>query len=116
MLIKAIHYIVTVLKRKIAIFELNKELYNLLRNKIGEKEAQTLTEYISVQVEERLAGKKDILATKDDIFQLRVELKEQKAELFEMDDCFVRPILCRYDCVFNQAVLINFKLIWWQAL
>ena len=59
------------------------ELYNLLRNKIGEKEAQYVTEYISLQIEERLAEKKDILATKEDIFQLRVELKEQKADLLK---------------------------------
>lgn len=59
------------------------ELYNLLRNKIGEKEAQAITEYISVQVEGKLAEKKDILATKEDIFQLRVEMKEQKADLLK---------------------------------
>lgn len=59
------------------------ELYNLLRNKIGEKEAQALTEYISVQVEEKFAEKKDILATKEDIFQLRVEMKEQKADILK---------------------------------
>lgn len=66
------------------------ELYNLLKDKIGEKEAQALTEYISVQVEEKLADKKDVLATKEDIFRvqnqisdLRVEMKEQKAELLK---------------------------------
>lgn len=66
------------------------ELYNLLRNKIGEKEAQALTEYISVQVEEKLADKKDVLATKQDIFRvenqisdLKVEMKEQKADLLK---------------------------------
>jgi len=59
------------------------ELYNLLRNKISEKEAQALTEYIFVQVEEKFAEKKDILATKEDIFQLRVEMKEQKADILK---------------------------------
>lgn len=66
------------------------ELYNLLRNKIGEKEAQALTEYISLQVDEKRAEKKDVSASKEDIFKvqnqisdLRVELKEQKAELLK---------------------------------
>ena len=66
------------------------ELYNLLRNKIGEKEAQALTEYISVQVDEKLAEKKDVLASKEDIYKvqsqisdLKVEMKEQKAELLK---------------------------------
>lgn len=66
------------------------DLYNLLRNKIGEKEAQALTEYVYVQVDEKFAEKKDVLASKEDIFKvqnqisdLRVELKEQKAELLK---------------------------------
>lgn len=66
------------------------ELYNLLRNRIGEKEAQALTEYVYVQVDEKFADKKDVLASKEDIFKvqnqisdLRVELKEQKAELLK---------------------------------
>jgi len=66
------------------------ELYNLLRNKIGEKEAQALTEYVYVQVDEKFAEKKDVLASKEDIFKvqnqisdLRVKLKEQIAELLK---------------------------------
>lgn len=70
------------------------ELYNLLREKVGEKEAQAITEYIVVQVDEKLAEKKDIFATKEDIYQLkqemaklreelRGEMKEQKAELLK---------------------------------
>lgn len=66
------------------------ELYNLLRNKIGEKEAQALTEYVNFQVDEKFTEKKDLLATKEDIFKvqnqisdLRVELKEQKADLLK---------------------------------
>ncbi len=43
------------------------ELFNLLRNKVGQKEAQAITKYIVVQVEEKLAEKKDLLATKKDI-------------------------------------------------
>ena len=66
------------------------ELYNLLRNKIGEKEAQGLTKYISVQVDEKPAEKKDVLASKEGIYKvqsqisdLRVEMKEQKSELLK---------------------------------
>lgn len=66
------------------------ELFNILRNRIGEKEAGAITEYITVQVEEKIAEKKDVLATKEDLFRLekemfnlRVEMKEQKAELLK---------------------------------
>lgn len=34
-------------------------------------------------MEEKFAEKKDILATKEDIFQLRVEMKEQKADILK---------------------------------
>ncbi len=66
------------------------ELYNILRIKIGEKEAQALTEYIGAHVEEKIAEKKDTLSTKDDIhlvkediLQLKAEIKDQKAELLK---------------------------------
>lgn len=66
------------------------ELFNLLRIKIGEKEAQALTEYIGAHVEDKIDARKDVMATKDDIYQVkeelqgvRVEIKDQKAELLK---------------------------------
>ncbi|MBI5026153.1 MAG: hypothetical protein HZC12_05370 [Nitrospirae bacterium] len=43
------------------------ELYEILKSKIGEKEAKTLVEYIEAKVEKKFEEKKDILATKIDI-------------------------------------------------
>ena len=52
------------------------ELYEILKTKLGEKEAKTLVEYIEAKVGKELEEKKDILATKEDINALRAATKE----------------------------------------
>jgi hypothetical protein len=59
------------------------ELYEILKEKIGEKEAKTLVEYIEAKVEKRFQEKKDILATKLDIEELRTEMQKMKAEIIK---------------------------------
>jgi len=43
------------------------QLFQILKNKLGEEEAKTLVEYVETKVEEEFDRKKDILATKEDI-------------------------------------------------
>ncbi len=43
------------------------ELYEALKEKVGEKEAKTLLEFIESQIEKRIEDKKEVLATKGDI-------------------------------------------------
>lgn len=59
------------------------ELYEILKEKIGEKEAKTLVEYIETRVEKKLEEKKDILATKIDIEELRTEMQRMKADIIK---------------------------------
>lgn len=59
------------------------ELYEILKGKLGEKEAKTLVEYIEAKVEKRLEDKKDILATKLDIEELRTEMQKMKADIIK---------------------------------
>ena len=49
-------------------------LYNVLKGKLGESEAQAVVEGIKEEVKNQLADKTDILATKVDIEKLRAEL------------------------------------------
>lgn len=53
------------------------ELYEILKTKLGEKEAKTLVEYIEAKVDKKLEEKKDILATKEDLANLKTELMIQ---------------------------------------
>jgi len=57
------------------------ELYEILKPKIGEKEARTLVEYIETKVDRKLEEKKDVLATKEDVANLRAATKEDIANL-----------------------------------
>lgn len=43
------------------------EFYEALKEKVGEKEAKTLLEFIESKVEKRIEDKKEVLATKEDI-------------------------------------------------
>jgi len=50
------------------------ELYEILKGKLGEKEARTLVEYIETKVDKKLAEKQDILATKADLANMKAEI------------------------------------------
>lgn len=66
--------------------------YEVFKNKFGEKDAETVFQFfeatksesiIQDQIDDRLTDLKKIFATKEDIYQLRVEMKEQKSELIK---------------------------------
>lgn len=59
------------------------ELYEILKSKLGDKEAKTLVEYIETKVEKKFEDKKDILATKLDIEELRTEMQKMKADIIK---------------------------------
>lgn len=57
------------------------ELYEILKPKIGEKEARTLLEYIETRVDRKLEEKKDVLATKQDIAYLKQDIANLEIKL-----------------------------------
>lgn len=59
------------------------ELYEILKEKIGDKEAKILVEYIEAKVEKRFEDKKEILATKLDIEELRTEMQKMKSDIIK---------------------------------
>jgi len=50
------------------------QLFQLLKEKLGEKEAQTLVEYVETRVEKEFDSKKDSLATKEDLANVRSDV------------------------------------------
>lgn len=50
-------------------------LYNVLKAKLGDLEAQTVVEGIKQEVRNEFENKKDLLATKEDILNLKVEME-----------------------------------------
>jgi len=53
------------------------ELYEALKNKIGQKESKLLIEVIENKVDKELEKAKEVLATKVDVAELKSELKEE---------------------------------------
>ena len=56
-------------------------LFNTLRIKLGDQDAQLVVEGIKTTVMEELNHKKDVLATKNDVFVLQNDMEKVKAEL-----------------------------------
>ena len=59
------------------------QLYNILKEKLGESEAQSLVEFVDSKIDKGFNDKKDVLATKQDISGLRVEFGNFKAEIIK---------------------------------
>ena len=58
-------------------------MYNILKVKLGEKEAKALTEYVESKVKNSIKKEKDVLTTKEDLFKLEVKLSETKSEIIK---------------------------------
>ncbi len=48
--------------------------YEIFKNKLGEKEAETLIEYFDSKSEKKITEKKDLFATKEDLANLKAEI------------------------------------------
>ena len=51
------------------------DLYDILKSKIGEKEAKSLVEFVEIKVEKKFDEQMDEVATKKDLFQVRSTLE-----------------------------------------
>jgi hypothetical protein len=56
------------------------QLYNILREKIGDQQAQTLTDYVESRIDREFEKNKSVLSTKSDILELKNVLSENKSE------------------------------------
>ena len=50
------------------------EMYNILKGKLGENEAKSLTEYVENKVERTFEKEKDVLATKEDLANTKSDI------------------------------------------
>ncbi len=56
------------------------KLYEIFKVKFGEKEAEVIVEGIKQEVKEELAAQKEILATKADIHNLKIDIEKLRSE------------------------------------
>jgi len=55
-------------------FSLELKVYEIFKTKLGEKEAETIIEYFEAKAEGKYNEKRDVLATKEDIANSKVDL------------------------------------------
>ncbi len=53
------------------------KVYDILKQKFGEKEAEAVIEYFEEKAEQKYLQKKDVLSTKEDLYQLENRLVKQ---------------------------------------
>ncbi len=68
------------------------QLFQILKEKLGEKEAQTLVEYVETKVERGFEVKKDVLATKEDISRLEILIERSSKENIKWMIIFFIPL------------------------
>ena len=51
-------------------------LYNILKGQLGESNAETVVECIKQEVKNEFDNKKDVLASKEDILNLRIDMEK----------------------------------------
>jgi len=57
------------------------ELFQILKERIGEEEAKSLTQYVEAKIEKQFDLKKDVLATKQDTAELKLEMAVLRTEM-----------------------------------
>lgn len=89
------------------------DLFNALKEKVGEKEAKMLTEYMDYKVADtvdkvksQVATKEDLLklelSTKDSISKLEIKIGDYKSDTIKWMFAFFIPFYAGLDCIFNQ--------------
>ncbi|MEO5911470.1 MAG: hypothetical protein ABIP95_11325 [Pelobium sp.] len=59
------------------------QLYEILKLKLGESEAKALVTYVNSEVKKEFENNKEILATKADIFIVKEDIANVKAEIIK---------------------------------
>ncbi|TAE35510.1 MAG: hypothetical protein EAY66_08705 [Sphingobacteriales bacterium] len=59
------------------------QLFQLLKAKLGDREAEYLVSYVKNEVKNEFDNKKDVLATKEDINLVKQDLHDAKAEMIK---------------------------------
>ena len=75
----------------IAISEI--ELFKILREKIGEEQVQAITQYVEAKVEKNMVDSKNILATKEDLANNKVDIIKWVFGFFIV---MILAIICLY--------------------
>jgi hypothetical protein len=65
------------------------KVYDIFKNKLGDAEAKTIIEYFEAKAEEKYEQKKDVLATKDDLFKMEGSLN---SAIYQLENRLVKQL------------------------
>lgn len=65
------------------------KVYDVFINKFGVEDAKTIIEYFEAKAEEKYEQKKDVLATKDDLFKLESSLR---SDIYQLENRLVKQL------------------------
>jgi len=89
------------------------EIYEALKEKIGESSAKTLLEFIDLRVEKEFERKKDILATKQDNEELKTSIKQEITRLEVKIERFKSELESKIEK--TKTELIKWMFIFWAG-
>ncbi len=58
-------------------------VYEIFKNKLGEKEAETNIQFVEEKSQEKIDGKKDVFLTKDDKVELVEKIESSKTDIIK---------------------------------
>ncbi|MEM0939808.1 MAG: hypothetical protein AAF600_19790 [Bacteroidota bacterium] len=78
------------------------KLFNILKEKIGPDEAESLVEYVEAKIESEFQDKQYVLATKVDLLEMRDEISSSLDKKFEEVDKKFKEINTKFEGVYKR--------------
>ena len=85
------------------------QLFQLLKNKLGEREVEALVDYMETQHRETSDANSKILATKEDIGGIKVELGRLKTKIAENKTDIIRWVFALFIPLMLAVIGLYFK-------
>ncbi len=84
------------------------QLFQILKAKLGEKEAEELVSYVKTEVKAEFDNRKELIASKEDIYLLKEDLANVKAELIK--SIYVVGLIQFLTIIGSVLAIMNFML------
>ena len=84
------------------------QLFQILKSKLGEKEAEELVSYVKTEVKAEFDNRKELIASKEDIYLLKEDIANVKAEL--MKSIYVVGLIQFLAIIGSVLAIMNFMI------
>jgi len=88
------------------------DMYNLLREKIGDQQAKTLTDYVEQCAWQSIEREKDRLATKEDIYAVKQDIATVQQSVVEVKAELLKWMMVLFMPFYVGMIVFLIKLFW----